>query len=191
MRVAVICCLASALALTAACSKKPAAQAGSPPSGAAATAPAAAPASAPSGGGGLFSPHRKAGLWEVAIDSSGGPGVQLNGQMCIDASTDKDFAWHGPHSPSQNCEKTVMRPAMGGMTFDSVCRMGSRTITSHGVVTGDFNSAYNVDVTTRMEPARPGMPEEMKSQIKARWLGPCPAGMKPGGMKMGGMRIGR
>lgn len=190
MRVAVIC-LASALAL-AACSKKPASQASSAPAGEAASqaaATAAAPAPAP--GGGIFAPHRRAGLWQVAIDASGGPGVQMHAEMCVDNSTDKDFAWHGPHSSSQNCSKTEMHPRMGGFSFDSVCRSGARTITSHGTVSGDFNSAYNVDVTTKMDPPGPGgMGGEMRSQIKAKWLGPCPAGMKPGSVKMGGMTIG-
>jgi hypothetical protein len=35
------------------------------------------------------------------------------------------------------------------------------------------------------------MGAQMRSQIKAKWLGPCPAGMKPGSMKMGGVTIGR
>lgn len=187
MRVAVIC-LASALALVA-CSKKPAAQASSAPAGEAATATtAAAPAAAP---GGIFAPHRKAGLWQADIDTTGGPGVQMHTQMCVDATTDKDFAWHGPHSTSQSCEKMVMQPQMGGFSFDSVCRSGGRTISSHGTVSGDFNNAYNVDVTTKMDPPGPaGMGGEMKSKIRAKWLGPCPDGMKPGSVKMGGMTFG-
>jgi hypothetical protein len=181
--------MASALALVA-CSKKPASQASSAPAGeTASTAAAGAAAAAP--GGGVFTPHRKAGLWQLAMDTSGGPGVQMKAQMCIDASTDKDFAWHGPHSSSQNCDKMQMHPTMGGFDFDSVCRTGGRTITSHGTVTGDFNSAYNLDVTTKMDPPGPGgMGGETKAQIKAKWLGPCPADMKPGAMKVGGMTIG-
>lgn len=187
MRIAVIC-LASALALMAGCSKKPAERAAS---GASAAAPATTANAPTSAKGGILTPHRKAGLWQLAIDTSGGPGVSFTGQTCVDASTDQDFAWHGPHSTSQNCDKTVMRPTLGGLAFDSVCRMGKRTITSHGVVTGDFNTAYNVDVTTRMDPAQPGMPTEMRSQVKAKWMGACPQGMKPGSVKMGGMTIGR
>jgi len=190
MRVAVIC-LASVLAL-AACSKKPAkvhSDAGGEGGNAAtAAATATAPAAAP---GGMFTPHRKAGLWQLAMDTSGGPGVQMRAEMCIDASTDKDFAWRGPHSASQNCDKMQMHPAMGGFSFDSVCRSGSRTITAHGTVTGDFNSAYDLDVTTRVDPPGPaGMGRETRARIKAKWLGPCPAGMKPGAMKVGGMTIG-
>ena len=115
MRVTTIS-LISALALAAGCSKPPQ------------TAPAssAAPVTAhPDNSGGLgavFRPHRKSGLWDMSIDSSGGPGVRMNAQMCVDSATDKDFAWHSPHSPGHDCQKTEMRPAMGGgLTFDSVC----------------------------------------------------------------------
>lgn len=184
MRVAIIC-LVGALALTAGCSKKPTTSAS--PSG----APAAVASSTPrTSGAGVFMPHRRAGLWEMAMDTSGGPGVKMTAQMCIDATTDKDMGWHGPRSQSKNCAKNEFHPVLGGVTFDSVCKMGSRTVTSHGVVKGDFDKAYDVDVTTRFDPPQAGVGGDMKTAMKARWLGPCPAGMKPGQVNVGGMHIG-
>jgi hypothetical protein len=185
MRVTVIC-LASALALTVGCSKKTAL------SNTTSASPAVAPAQT-GGQAGLVVPHRKSGLWVMAMDATGGPGVQLKTQACVDSATDKDLAWRGPRSQAKNCSKTEMHPTLGGVTFDSVCKAGPRTITTHGVVKGDFNKSYDVQMTNHIDPPPPGMTSDMKLSMKATWAGPCPADMKPGEMKMdlSGMRLGR
>ena len=74
---------------------------------------------------------------------------------------------------------------------DSVCQVGASTITSHGVITGDFNSAYTVKVTsTREGAAAPGMPANGATNmtIEAKWLGACTADQKPGDIIMAGGR---
>ena len=76
--------------------------------------------------------------------------------------------------------------------MDSVCNMGGATTTSHGVVTGDFNSAYTIKISSKREGGAPvqGMPAETQMSIEAKWTGPCKADQKPGdiimanGMKM-------
>ena len=76
--------------------------------------------------------------------------------------------------------------------FDSVCNFGAGTTTSHGVVAGDFNSAYTVKINSKREggPAIPNMPAETNMTVEAKWLGACKADQKPGdiimanGMKM-------
>jgi len=56
------------------------------------------------------------------------------------------------------------------------------------VVTGSFDSAYTVDVTSTREGGRPvpGMAPGGSSHMKiaATWLGPCQAGQRPGDMMM-------
>lgn len=186
MRIATVC-LISALALTAACSKKPAASAAA--DGAPAAADKAQTATAevkPTGG--PFKPKPRVGLWTMSMNTTGGPGVKMNAQMCIGPDTAADMAWHGPRSPGKNCTQQ-MHPSMGGLTFDSTCRMGKGTMTSHGVVSGDLNSAYTVDMTTHMDPPQAGM-SDMKMSTQAKWLGPCPAGMKPGQVNVGGIHVG-
>ncbi len=75
---------------------------------------------------------------------------------------------------------------------DSVCTFGPMTSTSHGVVSGDFNSAYSVKVTSKREGGRaiPGMPEggTTNMTIDAKWMGACAADQKPGDMIMAGGR---
>ncbi len=59
-------------------------------------------------------------------------------------------------------------------------------------MSGDFNSAYTIKITSKREGglAIPNMPAETQITIEAKWTGPCKAGQKPGdvimanGMKM-------
>src|ERR1044071_4770706 len=92
----------------------------------------------------------------------------------------------------QSCSKRETKKVGNTIVFDSVCSMGAGTTTSHGVVAGDFNSAYTVKINSKREggPPIPNMPAETNMNIAAKWLGPCKADQKPGdiimanGMKM-------
>ena len=74
------------------------------------------------------------------------------------------------------------------ITIDSVCKFGAATTTSHAVVTGSFDSAYKVDVTSTREggPPMPGVAPGAQTHmmIEAKWLGVCAAGQKPGDVVM-------
>ena len=65
---------------------------------------------------------------------------------------------------------------------------------THGVISGDFNSAYTVKVSSKREggPAVPGRPADGTSNMtmEAKWLGACKADQKPGDMIMSnGMKM--
>ena len=185
MRIAAACVL-SGLALTAACSKPSApGQPTAGQTGAAAPRPAA-PA--------LFSqPHPKAGLWQTTMSTSAGPGMRMSGEMCLDASTEQAAFSSGAPSASKDCSAPTYGPAPGGgMMFDTTCRSRGTTITTHGVASGDFSSAYPLDLPSHMDPAPPGMGGDARTRIEARWVGPCKPGQKPGhaSMKMTGLGQG-
>ncbi len=170
--------LISCLTLVAACSKGPTAgQTAAPaPKPAASMVPAA-----------LFSkPHPKAGLWETTMSTSAGPGMRMSGEMCLDAQTEQAaFATAPQSSTSRDCSPPTFGPGpAGGMVFDATCRTKGRTVTTHGVATGDFSSAYTLDITTKMDPPPPGMDGGARIQIQAKWLGPCKPGQKPGHVSM-------
>jgi hypothetical protein len=46
-------------------------------------------------------------------------------------------------------------------------------------VTGDFNTAYTMEMTSSMDPAPPGMPMPSTSTIQMERLGDCTAGEAP------------
>ncbi len=137
-------------------------------------------------------PARKAGLWEMKMTFEGRNTPPQAMQHCIDATTDKAMQDMSGGMQSQNCSKRETKKVGDTIVFDSVCNFGTGTTTSHGVVAGDFNSAYTVKINSKREggPAIPNMPAETNMTVEAKWAGPCKADQKPGdiimanGMKM-------
>jgi hypothetical protein len=137
-------------------------------------------------------PARKAGLWEIKMTFEGRNLPAQTMQHCIDAATDKQMNSLAGNRTQEACSKQDVQRVGATIVVDSVCKFGDATTTSHGVVTGDFNSAYTVKVTSKREGGRavPGMPADGASNmtIEAKWLGACAAGQKPGDIIMAGGR---
>jgi len=132
-------------------------------------------------------PARKPGLWEMKIEfaNRSTPGQTM--RQCIDASTDQMMQSNvGPSGPNACSKRDVQRSA-GTITIDSVCTVGGKTTTSHAVISGSFDSAYTMTVTSDSATA-PGGKSTMT--MAAKWLGPCTGDQKPGDMIMAnGMKI--
>ena len=137
-------------------------------------------------------PVRKAGLWELTMAFDGG-GIPTQAMAhCTDAATDKlmTSSMGGPQAGM--CSKQEVRKVGSTLLIDSVCTVGPATMTSHAVVSGDFNAGYTIKVKSKREggPAVPGMPAETSMTIDAKWTGACRPGQRPGdiimanGMKM-------
>jgi hypothetical protein len=130
-------------------------------------------------------PKRKSGLWEITTSAEGQTTPPM--QMCIDEKVDdlsRDMT-----QGDVKCSKQDMRREGDRYVIDSVCKFGETTATSHIVVTGKLDSAYQMDIQSKYNPPMMGM-SEGRSTMKARWLGACKAGQRPGDMVMpGGMTI--
>jgi hypothetical protein len=142
----------------------------------------------------LDMPTRKSGLWEIKMDFAGRKIPMQAMQQCTDAATDKLMTLNFGGSAEKNCSKQDVSASGGTITVDSVCKIGDATTTSHAVVSGDFNSAYTVEVNSTREGGRPipGAPPsgETHLTIAAKWLGPCAAGQRPGDVMLGnGMKM--
>jgi hypothetical protein len=122
-------------------------------------------------------PTRKAGLWEVRMN-----GAPQAIQQCIDAATDRMMQSSGGALAEAACAKRDIQKSANGLTIDSTCTVSGKTATSHAVITGSFDSAYTMTVTSESA-ALPG--GKMTMTIAAKWLGPCTADQKPGDMIMG------
>ena len=178
MRTAAVCLLAGT-ALLAGCSR-----------------PGGAQASAEGGSGPQASapprPHPKAGLWRTSVSTNAGPGVVMDGELCLDPHTeDTAFSADG-RAAAKDCEPTSFEPQSGGFAFTAVCHARGRTITTTGVATGDFKTNYSLDVSTRIDPPPAVLPPELHAMLKATFIGPCRPGQKPGeaSMKFGGFGQG-
>ena len=142
----------------------------------------------------LDMPARKPGLWEIKMDFVGRKIPAQTMQHCIDAATDKLMNAQFGGAAQDACSKQEVMHSGATMIVDSVCKFSEATTTSHAVVTGSFDSAYTVDVTSTRTggPPMPGMPASGSTHmtIAGKWLGPCITGQKPGdiimanGMKM-------
>ena len=142
----------------------------------------------------LDMPARKPGLWELKMDFGGRKIPAQVMKQCVDAASDKLMNSNFGGAAQEACAKQDVVKSGTGMTVDSVCTFGDATTTTHAVVTGSFDDAYTVDVTSTREGGRPmpGMAAGGATHmtIGAKWLGPCEAGQKPGdiimanGMKM-------
>jgi hypothetical protein len=139
-------------------------------------------------------PTRKEGLWEINMTFVGRKLPVQKMRECIDAATDKLMNNNFGSSTEQTCSKRDIKKSADTMTVDSVCKIGAATTTSHAVVTGSFDSAYVMEVTSTREGGRPlpgvapGAATQMK--LEAKRLGPCEAGQKPGDVMMAnGMKI--
>jgi len=133
-------------------------------------------------------PARKAGLWEVKMAFEGRNLPPQVMQQCIDAATDKMMSAFGGNMRQDMCSKQDVQKVGNTLVVDSVCQFGGTTMTSHAVVSGDFNSSYTVKVSSTRTggPAIPGAPADGKSNmtIEAKWLSACKSDQKPGDMIM-------
>jgi hypothetical protein len=135
-------------------------------------------------------PTRKAGLWELKMMRAGSPAPEMTMQHCTDETTDKKMTTSLSPMAKENCSKNDIRKTATGYVTDSVCSFGGTTMTSHSEVTGDFNSAYSVKVTSHNEGAPAGAPRDTDMTLEAKWLGACAADQRPGDIVMpGGFRM--
>jgi hypothetical protein len=126
-------------------------------------------------------PSRKPGLWQVkiSIGNSNVPAAVI--KQCIDATTDQMMqSSAGPFAPAACPERYVQR-SENSTTIDSSCVLDGKPATAHSVITGSFDSAYRMTVTSQ----RPDIPDgKMTMTMDAKWLGPCAADQKPGDVIM-------
>ena len=114
-------------------------------------------------------------------------------QQCTDAASDKLMNSNFGGAAQQKCQKQDVHKT-GSTIVNSVCAFGGATSTTHAVISGSFDSAYTVQVTTTREggPPMPGVGPhgEMHMAVAAKWLGPCGKGQRPGDIMMGnGMKM--
>ena len=132
-------------------------------------------------------PSRKAGLWEIKTNT-GVPNVpQIAIRQCIDATTDQQMQPSaGPPGATRQCSQSDVAKSGDTVTVDSICTVGGKSVTSHAVIDGSFDSSYTMTVTAQGE----GMPGGSNVTVTAKWLGPCAADQRPGDMIMpNGMKI--
>ena len=86
-------------------------------------------------------------------------------------------------------EQTIVRDG-SDIVIDSNCKFGAMSTKSHVVISGDFQSAYTIHITSENQGGPKGMPPKTDITQEARWTGAqCTDGLKPGQMLVHGMKI--
>ena len=136
-------------------------------------------------------PKRKSGLWEITMDSdnarkAGGKERQMT--QCVDQTKDDVFRQMGQQAERENkCSRTNVQRSANKLSFESTCDFGSMKTASTSVITGDFNTAYRMEIHSRYTPPMAGV-SEGTTVIDAKWTGPCKAGQRPGDITVAGGR---
>ncbi len=125
-------------------------------------------------------PVRKPGFWETTMTMEGPHAHVMVTKVCTDAALERRTAMFGGANPGKDCSVHEMHRTAGGFAFRSVCKRHDVTTTTAGKATGDFNSLYRVESTTRISAASGPPGRERHMVMDNRWLGACPAGRKPG-----------
>jgi hypothetical protein len=138
-------------------------------------------------------PTRKAGLWEIRVQIDGHSLPVNTVHQCTDATTDKQMIATFGHGMNACSQKNISSSG-DSITVDSVCKISGGTATTHAIISGDFNAAYTVKVTSKQEGGRPvaHLPANGVTNItmEAKWVGPCGKGQRPGDLIMpGGIKI--
>jgi hypothetical protein len=136
-------------------------------------------------------PTRKAGLWELKMMRPGSAALSdMTMQHCTDEATDKKMTSSIQPMAQQTCTKQETQKTATGYVTDSVCNFGGMTTRAHSEVTGDFNSAYAVHVTSHNDNPMAGLPKDSTMTLEAKWLGACKPGQRPGDIVMpGGIKM--
>src|SRR3954470_10921972 len=103
-------------------------------------------------------PTRKAGLWDMKMIFEGRSLPPQAMQHCVDAKTDKLMNSQFGGMSKEACSKQDLQVSGSTITMDSVCKFGQATSTSHAVITGSFDQAYTIKMTSTREggPQMPG-----------------------------------
>jgi hypothetical protein len=139
-------------------------------------------------------PTRKAGMWEIQSVSEQGGAPNMTIKACVDEASDKMMMQAGLNMSKSMCPEQTMMQDGDSIVIDASCNFGGMKSTSHTVMTGDFQSSYQVVTTSEIAgmPSVPGMPAgPTKMTQTAAWVGAdCTDGLKPGDMLMpGGMKM--
>ena len=94
-------------------------------------------------------PTRKAGLWQIDTVVTSGHTVSM--KQCTDAKTDQVMQSRSASLPQRSCSKHDVQKSADTITIDSVCTIAGRTTTSHNVITGSFDSAYTMVLTSEVK----------------------------------------
>ena len=137
-------------------------------------------------------PARKSGQWEIRmVPDTAGAAPDMTMQACIDETSDAEMMQMGLSMSKSMCSRQEMRRDGDDFVIDSTCQVGPMTTDSHVVVSGDFQSAYTVKITSQSSGPVAAMSGNNSMTQEAKWVAAqCTDGLSAGDMLMpGGIKM--
>lgn len=130
-------------------------------------------------------PKRKSGLWEVKTSMPDMPPQMQQAplKVCVDQKSDDMTQQVADAEAKKNCSKSDIKRDGDRWVIHSVCKEQGITMTTDGVFTGNFDSAYKAEMKAAYQPPIMGM-SNSRMIMDAKYVGACPAGMKAGEMML-------
>ena len=129
-------------------------------------------------------PSIKPGLWQIETVVAGQPAVTL--KQCIDAKMSGGIGRDGVDVSAMTggkCKQNEFKKQGDRYISETDCNTNGMRMITKTVLSGDFKTRYMGETSTRFEPPIMGMSEQ-KMKMTARWISPCPGGMKAGDLMM-------
>lgn len=120
-------------------------------------------------------PRFRPGLWQVVREDDSDDSGPETVKSCIGEEANAELRAALAGSPG--CQ-TTRSTGVGGLTVTSVCAQGETKVKSVLTLAGN-DTAYNMSIAMQLT-LPDGKTSGGRVTGKARWVGPCPAGMKPG-----------
>lgn len=125
--------------------------------------------------------QRRPGLWSMTAQNQ-----PVAMRQCVGDRGD-DLAQARPPAggnQSVRCDNpTFQRESSTRVVVSARCQSHGQTTLTKMIYTGDFNRAFDAEITMHQESPRTSEPD-MVMRASYRWEGACPAGVRPGQMVM-------
>ena len=122
--------------------------------------------------------HRRPGLWAMSVQVVNSRSTPLLSRFCIDQETEQALTTLSTDDQGRDCPVLSVHLTRMGSVVDAVCREGTAIETSHTVI--EVNEFSFHSRSERRTSVAVGRGRNQIVVASARWVGPCPRGMKPG-----------
>ncbi len=131
-------------------------------------------------------PSMKPGLWESTTSTRMGGSVKSGPKtmMCINEAMQRLMLANSQRAGAF-CGKNITRREGNQFIAEAECRVSGATLKSQSIAIFTGDTAFRVESSSTVSPPISGINDSSATQ-EARYVGPCPAGMKPGDITSGG-----
>ena len=133
-------------------------------------------------------PARNSGQWEIRMvpQTAGAPSA-MSMKICVDGASGEEMMLDSLAMASDMCAPRKIERRGDAFVVEATCQNGQIKTRSRAVLSGNFQSAYTVEIISQAVGAIEAMAGTNYTRQEARWLGAeCADDLSPGEMLMPG-----